>query len=269
MTQILLLFLITCQAFCKEPRIGEVIDSSHTCYTITRSLGTGLFGKVFEATNLEGDFFALKWYLPHENFLKGMLNLYRDVEREYYIGQLLDHPNIIRSIETLEGHYNVLEFVKGENLTSLSRGALTNAEVFRLAYQLVSALKFALSYKLINRDLHAGNIMIDENNELKIIDLASFVSFEEIEVLTYVNDLTPHLIKNVDDIVAICLKIISKAKLPRATTIFFKSVIKKISWHCEANYNEGQPIILEMYLDEIINSLEFCFSSLETNASHH
>lgn len=267
MNKILLFLLINFIAFGNEPEMGDVLCSSQDCYTIIKSLGRGSFGRVFEVKNEEGTPFALKWYRSNKNSLRGVLDLYRDVEREYRIGQLLNHPNIIRSIETFEGNFNVLEFVKGESLMRTPRGSLNEEQVFTLALQLVSTLKFALSCHLMNWDLHAGNVMIDENKELKIIDLASFVFFHEIESI-YHDVLTPHLIQNVDDIAELCIKIISKGNLPRKRSIFFKAEIKKLIWNYEADYEEGKFFLIEDCLGEVINKLEFCFSNLEANATH-
>lgn len=49
----------------------------------------------------------------------------------------------------------------------------------KIAMQLIAGLKHAAALHLYHVDLHSGNIMLTNQQKLKIIDLASFISWDE------------------------------------------------------------------------------------------
>jgi hypothetical protein len=77
-------------------------------------------------------------------------------------------------------HNLILDLVEGQTLFQTQKGSFSSKEAIYQIKQFCNALHYALSQELMHIDLHGGNIMISNKFEVKIIDLASFTSFEEI-----------------------------------------------------------------------------------------
>lgn len=165
----------------------EVVCSSTECYTIIKELGRGAFGRVCAVEDSKGRKFALKTYIiDHMEWFAG--HIYNDIEREFMRGQQLEHPNIIKSYDfftssaekkEMRSHL-VLELVEGRTLYETDQASFSSQEALTHADQFCNALYYAFSQGLMHIDLHPGNIMLSNASEIKIIDLASFASFEEI-----------------------------------------------------------------------------------------
>lgn len=167
----------------ETPQI-EKIYSPDECYTVIKKLGEGAFGTVYAVENSKGEHFAIKSY--KELFAEHIL---ADAKREFQIGQSLDHPNIIRSIDMFKFKSSdnettnlVLEFVDGKTLSKLKKGSYSNKQLFGAANQLINAIRYALTADLYHFDLHPGNVMVDINAQIKIIDLASFFTSHEMHM---------------------------------------------------------------------------------------
>lgn len=163
--------------------IPDVIYSSKNRYTILDLLGEGVFGKVYSARDSSGSMYAIKCYKN----ISDSRDFYLDPKREYQIGRKLNHPNIIRAYEYFSGkskgkevHYLVLQLVDGKKLYDIPRGCINLEETIKAYDHFLSALIHALAHDLVYLDLHFGNLMMNEDHEIMIIDIASFFTFDEI-----------------------------------------------------------------------------------------
>lgn len=161
----------------------KVINSASEQYKIIQLLGSGAFGKVYAVKSSSGERYALK---SIRQTTTDSDHLYLSAEREFERGQTLNHPHIIKSYEffTHEAkpiHYVVLEYVNGKRLASMPKGQLGKRKACKIAMQLIAGLKHAAALHLYHLDLHPGNIMLTKHQELKIIDLASFISWDEVQ----------------------------------------------------------------------------------------
>jgi len=164
---------------------GDLVYSSTECYEIQHVLGEGAFGKVYAVKNSEGKKFALKCYKLDPRF---DMSLYSDPEREFERGQLLDHPNIIKSVEFFiytnpEGESTlnlVLQYVEGNTVNRTPFAALNREEGISALLQVHSVFSYALLTGFIYLDLHPDNVMISSETDVMVIDLASFFSIAEI-----------------------------------------------------------------------------------------
>lgn len=164
--------------------IGEKIHSQTDCYTVLKELGEGAFGRVYSVQNTVGKTFALKCHKHQDSS-----HVFSDAEREYHRGQVLSHPNIIKSFELFNAYipfegsvtaHLVLELVEGKTLGKYECYSFTQEQSVRAASQFLRAIEYAFSLELMHWDLHGENVMIDKNINFRIIDLASFYSFDEL-----------------------------------------------------------------------------------------
>lgn len=188
-----LFFLVnfTCatRGFCDE-EVPSTICSPTECYTVIKKLGGGALGEVFAVQNSSGEQFALKRYYKQDKQGGGasFFSVLADVEREFNYGQMFHHPNIIKSVELFEEessargrtHNLLLELVYGDPVVAIGKKTLSKNNALSAADQLVDVLSYAFSLDYIYLDLHAGNIMLDDSGQIKVVDLASFFSWEEI-----------------------------------------------------------------------------------------
>ncbi len=95
--------------------------------------------------------------------------------REGIAASRLTHPNIsvvYDADETEEGiAFISMEYIEGETLaTRLRRGPLPLDDVRSYALQIADALDEAHRHGVIHRDLKPGNVMIDHQGRVKILD---------------------------------------------------------------------------------------------------
>lgn len=88
----------------------------------------------------------------------------------------LDHPNIVRAYDVdSEGdiHYLVMEFVKGQDVQQMVKenGPLDFETAANYTAQAAIGLEHAHEIGLIHRDVKPANLLVDEKNVVKILDL--------------------------------------------------------------------------------------------------
>lgn len=99
----------------------------------------------------------------------------------------LSHPNLvaIHDIQHLQGHtLMVLEFVVGQNLDKRLQveGPVPIDTVLRYVIQMARAASFMHSKGFIHRDLKPGNVIVGDNDAVKIIDFGLARSLDQISM---------------------------------------------------------------------------------------
>src|SRR5262249_15571310 len=86
----------------------------------------------------------------------------------------LNHPNIAHIyglVDSAGARAIAMELVEGETLLArLGRGVLPHEEALRIAKQVAEALEAAHQRGVIHRDLKPGNIMLDAQGNVKVLD---------------------------------------------------------------------------------------------------
>jgi serine/threonine protein kinase len=141
-------------------------------YEILSAIGAGGMGEVYRARDTKlGRDVAFK-ILP-EAFASDTDRLLR-FQREAQLLASLNHPNIAQIYGIVESGRTraiVMELVEGETLQArLKRGALPVEEAVGIAKQVAEALEAAHDRGIIHRDLKPGNIMIDTESKVKVLD---------------------------------------------------------------------------------------------------
>jgi serine/threonine-protein kinase len=152
-------------------------------YRIVGLLGKGGMGEVYRADDLKlTQPVALK-FLPDQHLSDGAA-LAR-FHREVRVARQVSHKNVCRvyDIGEIDGrHFLSMEFIKGEELSSLLRriGRLPIDKALQIARQICAGLSAAHDNGILHRDLKPANIMIDAEGNARITDFGLAGLAEEI-----------------------------------------------------------------------------------------
>ena len=142
-------------------------------YRIVGLLGKGGMGEVYRADDLKlSQPVALK-FLPDRFLTDGaaLARFYREVR----VARQVSHRNVCRvyDIAEIDGrHFLSMEFIKGEELSSLLRriGRLPADKALQIARQTCAGLAAAHDTGILHRDLKPSNVMIDADGNARITD---------------------------------------------------------------------------------------------------
>ena len=141
-------------------------------YTIKKRLGVGGMAEVWYAENKIGKSAAVKLLLPE---LCRNSNLVERFLTEAKTMVMLDHPNIrqVYDYGDIDGcPAIVMEYLDGEDLKARMKHGqrFTDEELIKWWNQLVDALQYTHSKGIIHRDIKPGNIFVDKNGNIKLLD---------------------------------------------------------------------------------------------------
>lgn len=143
-------------------------------YLLESLLGRGGMGEVWRARQLSLDREVAIKVLP-ERYAKDAEFVAR-FEKETKALAALSHPNIVQIIDRGKvggQYYFAMELVAGVNLRELLKsrgGALSVAEVLRIAAQVARAVDSAHEKRIVHRDLKPENVLVDARGHVKVAD---------------------------------------------------------------------------------------------------
>lgn len=142
-------------------------DSSHSSVTISR---------IVKKTGKYQALYALKSIHLSKVADEDMIN---ELRNEIELLKTLDHPHIVKAIETYEYQgllFMVMELCSGGDL--YSRDPYTEEEAARIIYSLLSAVAYLHSNDIIHRDLKYENIVspfLDEDFYFDVLEVTFFI----------------------------------------------------------------------------------------------
>ncbi len=153
--------------------MDAMIGSSVSHYRVTRKLGSGGMGVVYEAEDTRlGRKVALK-FLPAD--LEQDAQSLERFQREARAAPALNHPNIctVYAIEQHERqHFIVMELLEGETLAQKMSGRppIEMDALLTMAIQIADALESAHAKGIVHRDIKPANLFINARGQVKILD---------------------------------------------------------------------------------------------------
>src|SRR5215472_12260766 len=163
-------------------------------YRLIEKIGKGGQGEVWRAKDERfGRDVALKILPPKALADSAARDRFR---REALAVGKLNHPNIATAhdFNTQPVDYLVTEYVSGVGLDQrLAAGALSEDVVIALGIQLASGLEAAHREGIIHRDLKPGNLRINDDGKLKILDFGLAEMFDPSKDIASLETITINL----------------------------------------------------------------------------
>ncbi|XP_061752486.1 serine/threonine-protein kinase 36-like [Nerophis ophidion] len=140
-------------------------------YHVLAPVGQGSFGRVHKGMKkFTGQVVALKFMPKMGRSNKELQSLKKEID----IMTNLQHPNIVKLFDSFETETEVVvvtEYAEGQLFQIIEDdGSLPESQVREIACQLVSALYYLHSRRILHRDMKPQNILFDKNGVVKLCD---------------------------------------------------------------------------------------------------
>jgi len=160
-------------------RIGQRLGA----WAIVRAIGAGGMGEVFEARRADGSFEGRAAIKLLKRGMDSAAVLRRFALERQALARLT-HPHIARLLDAGASEdglpYFVLEFVDGRPIDQAARGLSLEARL-QLFLQLSEAVAYAHRNLLVHRDLKPGNVLVDREGQVKLLDFGIAKALDPLE----------------------------------------------------------------------------------------
>ncbi len=144
-------------------------------FRLEKTIGKGSYGKVKLATDLLDNTKVAVKFIARSSIKKPAHSV--RIKREINLMTALHHENIAGLYMTLETDADIIlimEYVNGadlyERIVGHRQQRFSESEARRLFVQVVAAIEYCHDNRVIHRDLKPENVMVDANNQVKLID---------------------------------------------------------------------------------------------------
>lgn len=160
---------------------GDIIEflKKKEYVMLNNNLGGGSFGKTVLLNDpFIDEVFVAKKYEPDVDSEEEKKRFFKNFLDEIKIMYKLNHHNIVRiynyyAYENILTGFILMEYIDGESINewieNCSMG-LTSATSNDIFIQLIDAFDYLQQHGIIHRDIREGNILIDKNDVVKVID---------------------------------------------------------------------------------------------------
>lgn len=152
---------------------GETMEIKHWLLNLSEVLGSGSYGKVVKAYDLENNYATAACKIVVKS--KISKSAASDLRREAEIMSKLQHPNIMPLLDCAEDYNHIYLFMELFETDLLNfvqkRGPLPEANARVVFRQLVDAIRFMHHNNIVHGDLKLENILYDpETGRVCLID---------------------------------------------------------------------------------------------------
>ena len=149
-------------------------------YPVCEKIGEGGFGEVYRLEQIDKTNLAVK-------VVKAKSNIAKYLAREARLSDGLEHPAFPKYYgyyETNAYHYLLMEYVEGENLETILRGQIrfAKSDICSFGVTMAEALAYLHRRGYVFRDLKPGNLILDKNGNMRIVDLGCVLHKTEQEI---------------------------------------------------------------------------------------
>ncbi len=147
-------------------RIGSRLDK----YRLIKRLGCGGFATVYSAMDqIENRQVALK--VPEEKYVSNSSSL-DDLQREVRIMAKLNHDHILqlKDARFIDGRFVMVFPLGEESLDDRLHRRLSRQTAVTFATQMINAVAFAHSNKVLHRDIKPDNFILFADNQVRLTD---------------------------------------------------------------------------------------------------
>lgn len=153
------------QTTVKRIKMGQKLGK----YRLERKLGEGGFATVYQAMDtIEGLRVALK--IPFPRLVDA--DLLQTFRHEVRLSANLEHPNIlpIKNADFIDGHFVVAYPLGDETLAERMQRRMSLKATLDFAEQMLSAVDYAHSHRIIHCDIKPENLILFPDNKLMLTD---------------------------------------------------------------------------------------------------
>ena len=152
----------------KSIHSGDLLNQ----YRIESLVARSGMASIYKATDMQTNQpVAIK--IPHPE-IEGDPALFERFQREAEIGQMLDHPGVMKVLayNTRGQIYMVLEWVEGRLLRHIihEQKKLPPERAIKLTVEILDALDYIHRNGVVHRDLKPENVMVSDDDHIKLID---------------------------------------------------------------------------------------------------
>ncbi|WP_338362977.1 bifunctional protein-serine/threonine kinase/phosphatase [uncultured Pseudoalteromonas sp.] len=149
--------------------VGQVIDG----YTVIRKINESSRSHIYLVQQAP-DTPPVVLKAPSVNF-EDDVHYLQGFIREGWVGQRIDHPNVMKVLNTQSQSrflYHICEYMDGQTLSDYKHDVpyLEIAKVRSIVKQIVHALRAFQRLDMVHRDLKLDNVMIDAHGKVTLID---------------------------------------------------------------------------------------------------
>ena len=169
------------------PEINTLSIKQIGDYTLGEEIGSGAFGKVVLGKHiLTGEKVAIK--ILDKMILNQTPEDYELVKQEISILKLVKHKFIVQLYEimqTAQHIFIIMEYCEGKEIMDyiLTKTRLSELESLKYFQQLINTLFYLHSQNIAHRDIKIDNMLLDKNQDLKLIDFGLSTKYTDDNLL--------------------------------------------------------------------------------------
>ena len=167
-------------------------------YRIIKELGKGSYGVVKLCENIDENDKRYAMKIIDKNKLKKLdfrsIKMKKNpisnmIENEIKILNIINHPNAVKCFEIIDKKdhqytYFILEYMKKGSLKELVEKGIDIKKIWNYFRHLLLGIEYCHEQiKLIHFDIKPDNLLIDENNQLKITDFGISYQFKDDDII--------------------------------------------------------------------------------------